>query len=290
MKKFTTSIMILLIAFGADTLFSQDNPLAPQRKNDVIYFGPVLGYNRSMHSTDYNVEPTVDDGEAPCPSFTEGNENGFFFGLTGEYPLGDIKGSKSSIIAKIVYSTMPAYLEVGAEEGELPSLVDNVLLRTDVNHAINLTYNLIATEIIYKFNFAGAIGVTVGPTIDFALAVENEQVMEITGPDKDRVRFLDFERFEEYEKNPTPELEEEFQGVSFNETGRVRTVDRNFDADVSNFRLGLKVGLQYTINLEQLIVVPHLTYNFGITNLSTKEDWRVSAIQAGFDVRWAFKY
>jgi len=284
MKKFTTSIMILLIAFGADTLFAQDNPLAPQRKNDVIYFGPVLGYNRSMHSTDYTVEPAANDGGAPCPSFTEGNENGFFFGMTGEYPLGDIKGSKSSIIAKVVYSTMPAYLEVGATEGELPSLVDDVLLKTDVTHAIDLTYNLIATEIIYKFNFAGAIGVTVGPTIDFALAVENKQVMQITGPDKDRVRFLDYERYLD-----NPELEE-FAGVTFEEGGKVRTVDRNFDADVSNFRLGLKVGLQYTINLSQIIVVPHLTYNFGITNLSTKQDWRVSAIQAGFDVRWAFKY
>jgi hypothetical protein len=38
-----------------------------------------------------------------------------------------------------------------------------------------------------------------------------------------------------------------------------------------------------------LTIVPAMYYNFGVTNLSSQESWRVNALQVGVDLRWAVK-
>jgi len=61
--------------------------------------------------------------------------------------------------------------------------------------------------------------------------------------------------------------------------------------DVSKLRIGLKVGLQYEINIPgQFYLVPAVYYNLGLTNLSQEEDWRVSALQIGLDIRRAIRF
>ena len=288
MKKSMTSILILLMILGVENIFSQSasNPLRPGQKKNVIYFGPVAGYNRSFHTTDYKVTEPENDAVA-CPSFTEGSNNGYFFGISGEYLIGNVKNSRSSIIGKIVYNTLPSTLSQGGGDELSSSILDPTtgaptVLKTSVDHSLDIEYNLISTEIIYKFNFKGNFGVTVGPVIDLVMSSNNTQRMTIVGTDKEQAIFYDYTRRDD------PDIIA--AGITFEDGGRTRVVDRNFGADISNFRMGLKFGLQYTFYLQQLIVVPNFNYNFGLTNLSTVRDWRVSAIQVGVDVRWAFKY
>jgi hypothetical protein len=35
-----------------------------------------------------------------------------------------------------------------------------------------------------------------------------------------------------------------------------------------------------------MYVVPNFNYNFGVTSLSADDDWRVSALQFGVDIRF----
>ena len=56
--------------------------------------------------------------------------------------------------------------------------------------------------------------------------------------------------------------------------------------NVSKFRLGIKFGAQYEILLKGYYLVPNVHYNFGITQLSSNETWRVNALQLGIDIRF----
>jgi len=54
------------------------------------------------------------------------------------------------------------------------------------------------------------------------------------------------------------------------------------------FRFGVKAGVQYEIiTAGRTYIVPAIYYNFGITNLSSRENWRVNSLQMGVDIRFA---
>jgi hypothetical protein len=57
---------------------------------------------------------------------------------------------------------------------------------------------------------------------------------------------------------------------------------------VSSTRFALKFGVQYEIITGGKIdFIPGFFYNLGLTNATQNEDWKVSAIQASIDIRFA---
>jgi hypothetical protein len=253
----------------------QSNPINPSYERPPYYIGPVFGYNRSMHTVDL-----ASFDEAICPRFINGNSNGIYLGLSYEEMLGDLNNSTSSIIVRVLYNTMPASLSTSEEP--IPSLVtvvDNngvpvseTVLNSSTVHTQEISYNMITAEIMYKLNFIPGLplGITVGPTFDFAMTKTQDQRYNLVQP-----------------------LEAQFKrndasGYQYVNNDRTIIIKSGDIPESSSFRLGIKAGVQYEILMSsRFYVVPSLYYNYGVTNLSSRENWRVNALQMGVDIRFS---
>lgn len=276
--------IMLAVVFVLSSMFAlaqggvrQQDPINPQYQRSPIYLGPVFGYNRSMHTVDL-----ASFDEAICPRFQNGNSNGFYAGISYEEMLGDLNNSTSSIIVRLLYNTMPASLETS--EAPIPSLVtvvtngqpsSEVILNSSTLHTQEIKYSMLTAEVMYKLNFIPGVpfGITVGPTFDFAMTKTQDQRYNLVEP-----------------------LEAQFkisqdaikQGYKYVNDDRTIIIKQGDIPESSSFRLGIKVGAQYEIIMpNRMYIVPSLYYNFGVTNLSSRENWRVNALQMGVDVRFS---
>ncbi len=284
-QKFILLIIGLFMLSGM-SLLSQTidyaDPLTPVEKKPSIYMGPVLGYNKSMHS----VELKTFAQDPLCPTFVNGSNNGFFAGWSFEYLLGEPEVSNSSIIARLLYNNLPASME--QPDLDMPTRVveingadtTEIIQNTSILHTNEVKYDIITFEVMYKFNplQGGALkgfGVTFGPTFDFALTKTQEQRMDLIRPLN-----AQFKRNEADIAN---------KGYKYENNDRSIVI---MDGDIPNssaFRLGIKAGVQYEILLGRggMYVVPSIHYNFGLTNLNSDFGWRVNAIQIGVDLRFS---
>lgn len=285
MRIYLLTLAILLSLFSVDS-FAQDqleDPLNPYQETRPIFIGPVFGYNRSMHSV--SLKTFADAGNAniaPCPTFENGTSNGFYVGFTYEHLLGDYKNSNSSIIVRLMYQTMPSYLEKGGDE--YPSLLTYVDAQGNVSKeevvmsstlwTAEVTYDMVTAEAVYKINpFEGNnLGFTIGPTFDFALTKKFDQRMKLITP-----KNAQFTRPDDWQD----------RGLTYENNDRTIVFYSGDIPNSSSFRFGLKAGIQYEILFGRFYVVPGIQYNFGITNLSSDQSWRVSPLQAGFDIRFS---
>ncbi len=279
-------LFLLLVSLGfIDTKAQSDleNPLAPFQETRPIFIGPVFGYNRSLHSV--SLKTFADAGNenvAPCPTFENGQDNGFFVGFTYEHILGDYKNSNSSIIVRAMYQTMPSYLEVGGDTyPSLVSIVDangNVIEQKIINsstlHILSVDYSMATFEAVYKINpFEGMnLGFTIGPTFDYALSKTFTQKFRLMEPLNAR-----FRRADNWEQ----------LGIRYENNDRTIVVNDGDIPNASGLRVAVKAGIQYEILMGRFYIVPGINYNFGITELSSDQSWRVSAVQAGFDIRFS---
>lgn len=242
------------------------NPLEPAERQPRIYIGPVAGYNRSLHASGFQSVA----GDVLCPDFTEGNGNGYYFGFSAEYLLGNPKDSKSSIIARAVYSYLPAYYE---EPGDrLPSLdPSGEIVYSTVRHVAEIKYSMLEIEAIYKLNlFNSYFGIVVGPTVGIVVGSEREQRMELIEP-----------------LNAVFDSTLNLGDVEYINNGRAIITGRDDIPDKSPIRIGVKAGAQYEMPIGRLLLVPCIYYNFGITEVSASDNLRINALQVGMDLRFA---
>ena len=275
--------LTLLIAFFAMTFnvaelkAQASNPLMPDYKRPPIYIGPTIGYNRSMHS----VELKSFADEALCPVFENGSSSGFWAGITWEQPLGELKNSTSSIIVRAMYSLLPASLEVAGNRypSYIPIVDQNGVVTgseiaySSTVHTNEVTYNIVSVEACYKLNpFQGMnLGFTIGPTFDYVLTKDHDQQFNLVEPLN-----------AQFKKDADSPFE-------YTNNDRTIIVEKGEIPESAPFRLGIKAGVQYEIILKnRAYVVPAIYYNFGVTELTSQEDWRVNALQIGVDVRFAF--
>ncbi len=270
LQKYILITLTLAIAFTMPS-FAQgdgDNPLEPKKASIPFFFGPVVGYNRVLHSADIS---TFDFQTAPCPVFQNGSANGYFFGMSFEYLLGNAKDSKSSIIARVLYNSMPASFEVEGDEYPSKALTTagtDTTIFSSTEHKNEVIYNMITAEAQYKLNlFDTQFGVIVGPTFDFAMAREQNQTYSLLTPKEAK-----FVRSDDQ---------------NYSDDGRTLIVQEGEIPNSSALRVGIKFGVQYEILFSGgFYVVPSFNYNFGVTNLSADDDWRVSTLQMGIDIRF----
>lgn len=253
------------------------NPLDPGLETPPIYLGPTFGLNRAMHSVDLAPAAKLPGGTAAgCEPFTNGAAMGFWVGLTYEHLLGGAKDSKSSIIARLLYQTMPASMEVFNSDS-YPSIVTNadgstseVTSFTRFNNEV--VYSLVSLDIQYKLNlFESTFGVIIGPTLDLGLTRTQDVTMNLVEPLNGQ-----------FKRDPS-------LGLEYENFDRTIVLERGEIPLSSAIRFGIKAGVQYEINMEGYYIVPNFNYNFGVTNLTPENDWRVSALQFGVDVRFTIK-
>ncbi|TNE34550.1 hypothetical protein EP342_02685 [bacterium] len=274
LQKFILITLTLAIASAIPT-FALDDPLAPTKAVIPFYFGPVIGYNRVLHSANLS---TFNEEAVACPVFQNGSANGFFAGISFEYLLGGAKNSKSSIIARLLYNSMPANFEVKGDRypsnAVRPDNTDT-LIYSSVTHKNEVIYNMVTFEAQYKLNlFDSEFGVVVGPTFDFALKKDQNQTVQLVDPS--------FAKF-----NEVSAAEQAKQGIRYSADGRTLIAKEGPIPNSNALRVGLKFGVQYEIIMNSgMYIVPGFNYNYGVTNLSSVDSWRVSAIQIGVDIRF----
>lgn len=281
MKSFSILLAIFLCSFSL--AFAQEEeegptPLGPGKGSAAIYLGPVSGFNRSIHSA--NLASFADD--PLCPFFTNGSSNGFFIGAFYEQILGGIT-SKHSLVGRIIYNSMPASF---IKEGDTyPSLVDDgkggyTTVYSTTRHTLDVTYSLLTVEAMYKFNIAYGLVVTGGPTFDFVLKSNLLQKMELIEPANVKFKRTEDSRVKRYENNDRTIVS--WDGPP------ARPTNQNPDVKESSLRFSLKFGVQYEIITGTKIdIIPGIFYNLGVTNVNNVESWKVSAIQAGVDIRFS---
>ncbi len=286
MKKNLLRYALIAVIFSQSLvcLLSQDdNPIDPVQNKKPFYVGPVIGYNKVMHSVTLG---TPNPGATLCPSFNNGSSNGFFAGVSAEFLLGGVKDSKSSIIVRLLYNTFPAKMEQQSIEKSLPSVDDKGnQVKTDVLYTNKIGYNTLDLDLAYKFNFMDHLGVVAGPSIGYVMTATQDMRMNLIADPS-----ISFKQ--ETDPNVLKDL-----GIRYtdfintqNNTGARTIVMREGNIpNKQSLRIAMKVGLQYEIiTKSNMYVVPSIAYNFGITNLND-QSWRVSAIQIGVDIRFAIK-
>ncbi|PKL86243.1 MAG: hypothetical protein CVV22_03540 [Ignavibacteriae bacterium HGW-Ignavibacteriae-1] len=284
MKLRILPVLLISAVFSTLMVFGQsdeDNPIMPVYEEVPIYIGPVFGYNRSIHSVDL-----ASFDEAICPRFQDGNDNGFYVGFSFEHHLGkDATLSTSSFIFRVLYSTMPAFMETS--EAPIPSLITIVdgngdpigedIINSSTRHTQQVDYSVVSAEVCYKINPIPGMGLgfTIGPTFDFALTKTQDQRYELLTPLEAQFR---------RNQDAIDQL-----GYKYVDNDQVIIIKEGDIPNSNAFRLGIKAGVQYEILFGTLVIVPAMYYNYGVTNLSSQESWRVNALQVGVDLRWAVK-
>jgi len=268
------AVAALMLTFIVDVFAQGDaTPLGPEELGSKIYLGPVFGYNSVSHATQ---KLATFAGDAKCPYFEGGTGQGFYVGLTYEHHLGKkIEESTSSIIGRIIYSMYPGSMKQQGDKfpSLIPDLVDPTgwsFTTTETEHTVDITYNVLSLEVMYKQNISVDIplGVTAGPTFEYPIQKTILQQYNILRPDN--VQFAKSDKYK-YENND-------------------RTVIVK-DGDIDNanaLRIGIKFGVQYEIIIgEGYYIVPALYYNWSLLNVKSDEDYRINAFQVGVDIRFA---
>jgi hypothetical protein len=260
--------------FADDDEDDENDPLKEKKQKSRIYVGPVVGFNRVQQTGGFLSQST----DVSCPSFKDGSANGFFAGVSFEYLIGDPKSSKSSIIARLLYNTMPSTFVTPGDN--LPSLVrinnvDEVRTSTTENEA-RISYNLVNLELMYRFSLGNTpFGIVAGPDIGYAITQNLDQDYKLIAPSN--AVFLS-----SIATNPS------VKGVDNPSAPRTAFLQRGAMENAQKLRLAIKAGIQYEIILRRITVIPSINYNFGILGIrSDYPSWRVSAIQPQLDIRFA---
>lgn len=261
----------------------EPSPLAPEVVPPRIFIGPAAGYNRSFHTANIASFAT----QTECPVFERGSANGFFLGATAEYMLGDPRTSRSSVIMRIVFNNLPVSFDVAGDNypSRLTATIDGrdtqIVINTSTRHVSEISYYTLDAELLYRLDIGELpVGVVVGPTFGFPIRGTFQQRYELTSPD-----YVDIAG-----RRYIPVFARDTTDPTLRYTNNDRTIIVK-DGDIeqrSGFRLGIKAGVQYELAVGRWRVLPGIFYNFGITKVTSRENWRVNALQMGVDFRTAF--
>jgi hypothetical protein len=312
MKRYLLLILSFLTIAGT-TAFAQGGGGGTSIDLDYVreplYFGITVGYNRAMHTVEL---PSIADNL--CPTFPEGSDNGFYVGINYEHIFGNKANSKHGLIVRALYSTYPSVTNVGGAEypSRFPKYVNGELqednyVTSSTEHNIEIDYAVASIELCYKLKPINGfnLGITVGPTIDYALVADWNQSFDLIKPVDAQFKHQD-ENGNPLRFDPTPEdkgngddyviadyanRKDNPGRVYWSEDYRSLMIHDGEIDEKTAIRIGLKVGLQYEMNLKNgFILVPAVYYNMGLTNLSPDFDWRVNALQMGVDIRYPIRF
>jgi hypothetical protein len=249
-----------------------DNPLDPTPQRRQILVGPTFAVNRNYHTGGFR---TIED--PLCPLFEDGSGWGFAVGLSAEF-LPAIDG-KWGIIPRITFEQRPGNFRQELPDAKvlLPAesdTADPMVVNQTVSMSSDITYTLLNAEVMYKQELMTLgdlrVGVLAGPSVQYVLGGTNRQVQNLDEPDN--ARFRNQENLPE-ENN-----------------GRTLVFQDGDITQRASIRFSVKGGIQGEIGLfgNQWILTPGVYYDYGITDVTTTENWGLSSIIFQTDLRRAF--
>lgn len=282
------ALVALTFFFSSEAYSQAADPRKPQAKKSPLLIGPVAGYNRSMHSGGFSSIAA----DANCPTFETGTENGYYFGFSLEYLLGDPKNANSSIIARAVYDYQPAAFQLDGDNYPSRPLGSQNVVNSQILHTSVFKYSLLNFEVMYRFNLPGTmLGVTIGPQFGIPMGGTQEQRYELQFDANNPVQFVrETEPGSLILKQDPNDPVVGLNGYKAQYVDDTKTSIRLYEGDIIDpnpMRLALKAGIQYEILAGNLLLVPAVYYNFGLTKISTSNNSSVSAIQIGADLRFS---
>lgn len=291
MKRFLILILCVLTASTAGTFAQGDiRGIDISGETRPFFFGITAGYNRSMHTAEL---PSIE--QDLCPTFPSGTDNGFWAGITYEEFFGDLASSNQSLIVRAIYSTYPSITNVGGEEYPTRqvqynpdgTIAGDKYVYSATEHNLAVEYSVASLELAYKIKPIRGfdLGVTIGPTFDYALAKNWDQSFDLIKPLNAQFKHDAESEAALKAENPDAYFSDDYRSIILHE-GEIE--------ESADLRIGLKVGLQYEYNIKgtQMYIVPAIYYNMGLTNLQSggDNDWRVNALQMGIDLRRSFRF
>ncbi len=251
------------------------SPVDPGEPSAPVFFGFIGGVNQAMHQAE--IATFADDDY--CPFFGNSSDFGFFGGAFVWFPIGDLVDSKHSIYVRAVYNTFPSEFQKSGFTNEALVYTETSsdakaeIVKFTTDHTLDVTYNVLSLEFLYKYMIFKNIGVLVGPTFDFPVSKNSIQRLRIADPQN--VSFM---------VPPNPKYQ-------YENGNRAIIVNNGSLPDAENIRLALKLGVQYEIITGTgFDIIPGLFYNIGITKVTKSDDWRVNAVQIGVDIRYSLSF
>ncbi|MFZ9815616.1 MAG: hypothetical protein ACO3EO_10075, partial [Candidatus Kapaibacteriota bacterium] len=181
------ALAALTFFFSSEAYSQAADPRKPQAKKSPLLIGPVAGYNKSMHSGGFSSIAA----DANCPTFETGTENGYYFGFSLEYLLGDPKNANSSIIARAVYDYQPAAFQLDGDNYPSRPIGSQNVVNSQILHTSVFKYSLLNFEVMYRFNLPGTmLGVTIGPQFGIPMGGTQEQRYELQFDANNPVQFV----------------------------------------------------------------------------------------------------
>lgn len=261
-------------ATAQDDADELDNPLNPTQARSAILIGPRLGISRNYHSGGFR---TIND--PLCPVFNSGSGWGYYAGITAEYiPY----KATWSIIPAVTYESRPGSFKQSLEDAQVilphPNNPDTtVSVLQTVSTTSEITYEIIAAEVMYKQEFASIgkafrVSAAAGPSVAYVLDGKITQQQDLEQPLNARFAV------------PPSEVE-----VANNGRRLIYANNRDIPGRKS-LRFSLKGGVQAEIGLfkNALIMYPGVFYDFGLTNVTDNENWGLNSLLFQVDFRRAF--
>lgn len=274
-RNLSIAMGLLIGLLSVNYICLSQSPVEPEYPSVPIFFGFIGGMNQAMHQAE--IATFADDDY--CPFFGSNSDFGFFGGAFLWFPIGDITDSKHSIYVRAVYNTFPSEFQKSGFTNEALVYTETSgnaeaeIVKFTTDHTLNVTYNTLSFELLYKYMVIKNIGILVGPTIDFPLSKSSIQKLRIVDPQN--VSFL---------VPPNPKYQYE--------NGNRAIIINNGDLpEAANLRFAIKLGVQYEIITGTgFDIIPGLFYNIGITKVTKTDDWRINALQIGVDIRYSILF
>lgn len=244
-----------------------DNPLDPKDPRAKVLVGPRIGTNRNFHTGGFR---TINDPS--CPVYESGSGWGFLAGFTAEFQT----GATWSIVPAVVYESRPGNFTQELPDAKVLLPGQTEPINQTVSTSSDITYSFLSAEVMYKQEISQIgknfrISVTAGPVASYVMGGKVTQVLDLEEPQN--ARFL----------NP--------ENLETRNNGRTLVYADNIDIDGrASTRFSLKGGLQAEIGLfkNQWMLYPGVFYDYGLSNVTDKENWSLNSVVMQVDLRRAF--
>ncbi len=243
------------------------NPIEFEQPPSKFLAGPRLLLNRNFHTGGFR---TIND--VLCPVFDEGSGWGWGAGLTFEY----LAGKTWSIVPALTYESRPGSFTQRLPDAEvlLPGATTTVMQTVEATSEI--AYTIASLEVLYKQEFAQfgdavRLSVAAGPSASVVLSGTRTQHQDLIQPEN--ARFIPTEN-----------------GV-YEMSGRRQVFMKDQEiTELSGTRFSLKAGVQAELGLfnNAIIMYPGVFFDYGLTHVTSAEDWNLNSIIFQVDFRRAF--